>query len=319
MYNELALDCDGRHDHQPYNIQFDGHWQFDTAAEGAYPDVLCQRMALALSQALPQRVPSRASTGLRATTASMNLRQSHKLMQLIPEFIKVFPLDLAQKPLPPMCKNLGPSIEGGVSKGLSKVGMFHSVQQFVNKSLRLKHPLDTLNPVHDIIKTAIFNILTKGTAAVAKHRSDTLSFILATARELEPAERELRVAMTVHQRKILGTKRILLFRRLLEKSGYDDMGVCDIMEKGASLFGTQELPPYADTKVNPATNTLEQLQKESLWRRKALYGKPRDESTFEVLKEQTMKEVSLGFLSGPIGTAHGRRSDIESGHQTLDP
>ena len=300
VYNELALDCDGLHDHQPYNIQFDGHWRFDTAAEGAYPDVLCQRMAAALSRALPQRVPSRDTSGLRATTTSMNLRQSHRLMQLIPEFIKVFPLDLTLKPLPPLCKNLGPSLEGGVSKGLSKIGMFHSVQQFVNKSLSLKHPLNTLNPVHDIIKTAIFNILTKGTAVVAKHRSDTLSLILSTARELEPAERELRAAMTESQRRILGTKRTLLFRKLLEKSGYDDMGVCDILEKGASLFGTQELPPYADTKVNPATNTLEQLQKEALWRRKALYGKPRDESTFEILKEQTMKEVSLGFLSGPF-------------------
>ena len=299
-YNDLALDCDGGHEHQPYNIKFDGHWKFDTAAEGAYPDVLCQRMALALATAIPQEVPARDATPLRAATTSMNLRQSHKLGQLIPEFIKVFPLDLAQQALPSLCKNLGPSFEGGVSKGLSKIGMFHSVQQFVNKSLRLKHPLDTLNPVHDIIKTAIFNILTKGTAVVAKHRSDTLRFMLTTARELEQAEQKRRATMTEQQHKVLGNKRTLLFRRLLEKSGYDDMEVCDIMEKGASLFGTQELPPYADTKINPATNTLEQLQKEAIWRRKALYGKSQDTSSFEVLKEQTMKEVSHGFLSGPF-------------------
>lgn len=106
--------------------------------------------------------------------------------------------------------------------------------------------------------------------------------------------------MTRQQRKILGTKRILLFKKLLENAGYDDMGVCDVMEKGASLFGTQELPPYADTKISPATSTMEQLRKEALWRRKSLYGKPRDTDTFDVLKEQTMKEVTLGFLSGPF-------------------
>lgn len=299
-YDSLSLDCDGNHEHQAYNIQFEGHWQFDTATEGAYPDLLCQRMASALASFLPDDVPARTPTSLRSTTASMNLRQSHKLLPLVPEFIKVFPLDLTLKDLPPLCKNLGPSKEGGVSKGLSRVGMFHSVQQFVNKSLRLKHPLDTLNPVHDIIKKAIFNILTKGTAAVAKHRSEALQCMLASARELEPAEQELRATMTEQQRKILGTKRILLFKKLLESAGYDDLGVCDVMEKGASLFGTQELPPYADTKISPATSTLEQLQKEAVWRRKSLYGKPRDLDTFDVLKEQTLKEVAAGFLSGPF-------------------
>ena len=299
-YNELSADCDGGHEHQPYNIQFDGHWKFDTAAEGAYPDVLCQRMASALAKALPQEVLARSATPLRAATTSMNLRQSHRLGQLIPEFIKVFPLDLTQQALPPLCKNLGPSLEGGVSKGLSKIGMFHSVRQFVNKSLCSKHPLDTLNPVHDIIKKAIFNILTKGTTVVAKHRSDTLRFMLATARELEPEEDKLRSAMSEQHRKVMGNKRTLLFRKLLEKSGYDDMGVCDVIEKGASLFGTQELPPYADTKISPATNTLEQLQKEAIWRRRALYGKSRATSSFEILEEQTMKEVTHGFLSGPF-------------------
>ena len=123
-YDCLSLDCDGNHEHQAYNIQFDGHWQFDTAAEGAYPDLLCQRMAAALANFLPYEIPARTLASLRASTASMNLRQSHRLLPLVSEFIKVFPLDLTQKELPPLCKNLGPSLEGGGLRAFQRLECF---------------------------------------------------------------------------------------------------------------------------------------------------------------------------------------------------
>ena len=65
------------------------------------------------------------------------------------------------------------------------------------------------------------------------------------------------------------------------------------------LFGHHTLPPYASTKIVPAVSTVDQLQRESIWRRKALRTDATDE-TADLLDSQSLDEVSRGFLSGPF-------------------
>jgi hypothetical protein len=166
-YSVLAATCDNQH---PHDHSF---FHLHHGAQGAYPDLLCLRWAEALASALPSQPPAREHSGLKALTASLGLRQSKRLRQLVPEFCKVFNLDLAANALPERCKVLGPSLKGGEDMGLHRVGQFHSPEAFLVKARFLKHPLDTLNPVPDVIKRAIFNIYTLGAAEIGQRRGLT--------------------------------------------------------------------------------------------------------------------------------------------------
>ena len=297
-YKQLQLDCDNQHEHAPYRVFLDGIWKFDTASEGAYPDLLCKRMSEQLAQTMTPSPPTREEVSLRMQTSSWTSKQHKKFPQLIPEFWKVFDLDLTKNKLPPLCKELGPSTQGGASMGLTKVGQFHSVEQFLQKSTKLQHPLDTINPVPDSVQNAIFNILTKGPAVIAKDRVAAIKHMMELDKKLSNQEEEIHARMPLYMQKVMEGKKILLFKELLVETGYDDMEVCDFLEFGVQLFGHHTLPPYASTKIVPAVSTVEQLQKESFWRRKALRTDANDE-TAELLDVQSLEEVNRGFLSGP--------------------
>ena len=300
-YTDLQADCDNNHDHEPYRIYLDGIWKFDTAIEGAYPDLLCQRLSEQLAKTWPHPFQPRDDWNLRVQTSSYTAKQHKRFPQLIPEFWKVFEMDLKKTNLPPLCKQLGPSTTGGATMGTYKVGQFHSVEQFFQKALKLQHPLDTLNPVPDITQKAIFNILTRGPSDIARERLAAIKHVLELDKKLQHDESELHKTMPPYMQTVLKGKKILLFKRLLEETSYDDMEVCSFIQEGTQLFGHHSIPPYAATKIVPAVSTVEQLQREAPWRRKAVRTEATDEVA-SLLDFQSLDEVQRGFLSGPFST-----------------
>lgn len=298
-YADMQLDCDGQHDHEPYKIYLDGIWKFDTAIEGAYPDVLCQRMSELLSKTLPYKLQPRDDWNLRMQTSSWTAKQHKRFPQLVPEFWKVFDMDLNKQSLPPLCKNLGPSTTGGATMGLSKVGQFHSVEQFLEKAKVLQHPLDTLNPVPDQTQRAIFNILTKGPAQIAHERVNAIKHVFELDKALRQQEEDFHKSLDPYMQRVLKGKKTFLLKALLEETSYDDMEVCDFVQQGIQLFGHHSIPPYAQTKIVPAVSTVDQLEREAVWRRKALRTDS-DEESARLLDTQSMDEVERGFLTGPF-------------------
>ena len=126
----LAILCDDNHTHEPFKLQFDNYWKFDTAAEGAYPDLLCARWASALQQLQPDVLQPRTLHNPRAASLASGRRQTSKTKQLIPEFFQVFDCDVSKTTLSPLAKILGPSTKGDPSKGLSSVGVFIPLSSF---------------------------------------------------------------------------------------------------------------------------------------------------------------------------------------------
>ena len=174
--------------------------------------------------------------------------------------------------------------------GLTKVGQFHSVEQFPHKATRLQRPRDTINPVSDSVQNAIFNILTKGPAVIAKDRVAAIKHAMDLDKKLIDQEKLLHARIPPYMQKVMEGKKILLFKELLVETGYDDMEVCDFLEFGVQLFGHHTLPPYASTKIVPAVSTIDQLQRESIWRRKALRTDATDE-TADLLDSQSLRTV----------------------------
>lgn len=62
------------------------------------------------------------------------------------------------------------------------------------------------------------------------------------ARKLEQDEKALHSGLPKCLEKVLGGKNLLLWRDLLAKYQYDDMGVVDFMLKGVPLVGVHDTP-----------------------------------------------------------------------------
>ena len=132
-----------------------------------------------------------------------------------------------------------------------------------------------------------------------------LQHMLETQRLLASEEEELRKTMPEHVNEVTAGKPLRLFRRLLEETGFPDMEVCTIMERGVPLTGVEPDSPLYPKKYRAAQLTTEQLDHQALWRRKAIVGKTMtdDERAQEAdLEGETLSEVEAGFLRGPFSS-----------------
>lgn len=86
-FTALALDCDGSHNHLPWKLALmDSHWTFSTAAEAAYPALLCKRYADILKCLLPAALLVYTIKHFKMDTLAIQGRQHKAADQLIPEF-----------------------------------------------------------------------------------------------------------------------------------------------------------------------------------------------------------------------------------------
>lgn len=122
------------------------------------------------------------------------------------------------------------------------------------------------------------------------------------AKQLEAKEKELHLSLPGPMEKVLANKKLLLWKSLLEKYGYDDLGVCDLMIKGVPLVGQHDTPSCYPEKVKLATMTEEDLRRSAKWR--PIIGRQfsQEEEHGVHLMEATTEEVNLGFLEGPFST-----------------
>eukprot|EP00439_Symbiodinium_sp_Y106_P035094 s7797_g4.t1 len=121
-------------------------------------------------------------------------------------------------------------------------------------------------------------------------------------RSLEKDEAELHKQFPPWYEKVVASKKILTWKRLLEEQGYDDLGVTKFMLEGCPLVGTSDLPDAFDPKIVPAKMTEEELRLTSQARRKAMSHSCRtmEAEHVEHLEKATTEEVERGFLDGPF-------------------
>eukprot|EP00435_Cladocopium_sp_Y103_P064485 s1024_g26.t1 len=138
-----------------------------------------------------------------------------------------------------------------------------------------------------------------------ERRKNLLQAKLLVAK-LAEEEKALHAGMEPSLQKVLKGKNLLVWKALLEKFEYDDMGVVPFMTEGVKLVGMPDTPPCYPAMLKPATLCLEDLQKSAVWRRKAILGKvPKtDLSHIQHLEETALEELSLGFVEGPFHSEH---------------
>ena len=142
-----------------------------------------------------------------------------------------------------------------------------------------------------------------GTHAIAQERIAVLKEVMKLKLALVPEERKLRAGMEAHVNTVTKDKALVLWRELLMETKFQDMNVCSFMEQGVPLTGQEAESPLYLKKYAPALMTVEQLDHQAAWKRRAMMGKAitaeETEQERDLIKE-SQEEVEAGFLEGPF-------------------
>ena len=245
-------------------------------------------------------------------------KQTKRHMQLIPEFHHVEQL-LAQPTDRPTkllqdydLLETGEKEQGRVDKSdkkqktMKKFGIYFSPEQHIERALKLPHPASANLIVPDVLRRNLFNILTTGLATVAKQRANFLREMTELKKTLVAEECKLRGAMSNSVGSVTKETALVLWRELLKAAKFEDWEiVAHHMEKGVDLVGLEVESKLYAKKLQPPMMTPEQLLGQSIWQRKAMIARPATEEELEqaeLLQEECVKELDLGFLQGPFHT-----------------
>ncbi|CAE7235623.1 unnamed protein product [Symbiodinium sp. CCMP2592] len=143
----------------------------------------------------------------------------------------------------------------------------------------------------------------RGEANVALERTETLRRWIALASELEPVEKALKADLPEFRKDVLSTKRLALFRTLLNEVQHEDVTLVDDILKGFDLTGKLPLSNVFTRRFKPAEQSEAQLRSGAKRLRDGLVAtvKASDDPVIDqgVLKA-THKELERGFVEGPI-------------------
>ncbi|CAE7035336.1 gpt [Symbiodinium sp. CCMP2592] len=298
----LACECDGQHAHLPFAVaRSAGRWSFATASEAEYPPKLCSGFCRLVSGSLP---------GSPAPLPRPTVRQTRRAPQLIPEFKEFRDSRPAQGEFRELVR------DGGKDGSCSTFGIFHTKQEFTHKALKLDHPFNDASAIDDNTRRNIFDLLTKGLSSVAQKRINATKKVNQMAKELATEEARFHASLPQHAQEVLRGKCILLWRKLLQETGFPDVSVGELME-GVNLVGKPDKSPLFEWKEVPATSSVQDLLDSSVWRNHALQ-KPPDDDPDDLagkLLECTLQEVQKGFLKGPYQSEEQVRAAL--GEETL--
>ena len=172
----------------------------------------------------------------------------------------------------------------------------------MKEALALGHPIDGASVLHDNTKAAISFVVENDPVQVAKQRMDFIISVKQWQKDLIGEERKLKASLSTSVASRHQSKNILLFKKLLEVTHFDDMSVVDLLLHGVPLVGCHEPPKGFKHQVVPATMTTRELEMSAVWRRKAIMSasKPMPAEDQEELMKAASEEVSAGFLVGPF-------------------
>ena len=337
----LALECDGKHEHDPWTIaRVNNRTTYATADEAEYPALLCSRIsqaAFGAATSLGAVVPSpakrrRVSTVQTPSKANAGRQpRGQKHPELVAEFKDVLevswpfakpakmPHMLTQEQLDHFqlstpaklfsCVQSGVAADENNEKKVTyagKIGCYFEPEEFVLEACRLRHPFDGSELVDDEIKRNIFWLLTEGSLVVEQFRSQAFAHYEAIADDLQDAEDTIHAELDPAQRKVIESKKLLLVRRMCSDAGIegDDLAIRQLI--GTSLYGDSGFSNLFEPEDNEPALSVTQLMKSSRWSRKMLKSKHHshmDEDVLSSVWQVTLQEAEAGWLEGPLDEA----------------
>ena len=195
---------------------------------------------------------------------------------------------------------------------LQMFGNVWSESEFVYRALRTRHPLAVEKALPEQLIEAVRFNLHSSDHDVALLRANFLAKWTKRAQQLQPEERKLKQTMDPSVAKAVQSKRILLFKEMLQDTGFPDVEVADELQFGADLVGEIARTGMLPGKVVPALLTLDELGRNAQRIRNKVENDSQGSGDPEVDKQvwlKTMEEVDAGWLEGPL-----RSEDVPDWH-----
>ena len=308
MLSDLAVLCDGSHQHKPWTMgKSSDVWTFSTAEEAEYPAQLTDRVVTLVLKFLDIQLPLNLSledvdcNPYLVPVQTGKQPRGNKVAHLISEFKEVVKCDADSLPL--KAKRLRDIPSGCSGRNEVMAGIFRSPVEYIDEARTKLHPMDYVNALDTQLQHTISFVLTKSPLEVSHFRLDRLNYAMKKAAEFEQDELVLHQNMDSHVATVLKGKRLLLFKHLLDESGYaDSESLFNDMVKGFELVGCTTTSGCLMKKIKPATTSISDLQRSSVWNRKALTAKCRSTGDSEqdlFLWQETLQEVKKGWIRGP--------------------
>ena len=308
LLHGLDVYCNDEHEHAPWQVtSTSSGWAFSTAEEAAYPQLLCDRIYRLVST-YHGYVPVGNSNNLTSnhTLATMQLGKQPRVHKtLVSEFgtVESFKID----DLPENSKILKDFQRGdGHLQNHDTVvaGVYRTPQEFVSEAAAIKHPMDEVDSVPLVLKETIQFLVDNDAATISKYRLHQLKTAISFAKELETEEKVLHSTMDSHVADILGTKKICLFKKLLDLTGYPDSEqLCSEISGGFDLVGKASKSHVLPKRFRPASISVAELKSTAVWNRKNIASNAKltgEDDLDRQLWDETINEVNKKWLRGPF-------------------
>ena len=241
------------------------------------------------------------------------------MQQLVPDFSNFFWTDAGyvakhnEKALPPRSAgeenevlDNSTSLEEGSSQDLKvKIGVFLEPEEHMRTAFLLHHPMDTTLILPDLLKRAVFKMMTVEPHLLAKERLDMLKYYRSRAEVLHMQEEALHQSLPQHVQEVVKGKRLLLLEERLNATGFPDMQVMEDFRNGVDLVGEEPFSHLYMERLQPASMSVEQLELSAALSRNLTMARPptdQEREHADRLIELSQEEVEERFLCGPFFT-----------------
>lgn len=126
---------------------------------------------------------------------------------------------------------------------------------------------------------------------------------MACAKELEDADRKLKMEASPERLVILKPKRLALLKAIIAEENYPDTALADDIARGFDLVGKVPQSGTLPKKFSPSVLSISDLHSAAPSARKALRSMTRSSGDFDMdvqLWKKTQSELDRGWLAGPI-------------------
>ena len=141
------------------------------------------------------------------------------------------------------------------------VGVPSDPDTFLERAISAGHPRSLDQYVDPQIKDMIFSNFVGEPVELAKRRIGFFKHYLQRASELSSEEERLRASMPEHVKKLVGNKRLVLWREMLSDYGYPDTNLIDDIACGFKLSGWMPKSDVFKKRAKRPSMSLETLKR----------------------------------------------------------
>ena len=183
------------------------------------------------------------------------------------------------------------------------VGIPWTPEEFISRALAARHPKHLFTGLPLELQTTLDTLATKSPAEIGATRTEQLRKWIGRVQELEPVEKAIKQRMSESCAKVLQSKRLAVFKELLEASDHKDETIVADIAEGFKLSGPIPVSGVYRAKRTSATLTTAALRKAAHVLRRGIVHSTKGSGDAELDQatiEATRDELRRGWLFGPV-------------------